>query len=158
MSGEVVVLQCQNPEALALPAVTALFSRGFAFSGFPDAGEARRYLAETIPSDEIALFFVRRDEALVGMAVIEHVSYVFGAPGPMILHFYCPKDEEARLALAEALRLWARERGAESVYACHQRGALSDDDFMARFEPVSNGRVFASVLEFEARREEPVAW
>lgn len=154
---EVVVLDCKNPEALDLPQVASLFARAFAFAHFPDADQARRYLAETIPSDEIALFFVREEDALVGMAVIEDARFVFGSPGPMILHFYCPGREAARLALAEALRLWARDRGAEHIYACH-RGPMSDDDFLGRFAAVSGGKVIGSFLEFEARREEPVAW
>ena len=156
---EVVVLQCQNPGALALPQVIDLFRRGFAFDGFPDAEAARTYLAQTIPSDELALFFVRDGDDLVGMAVIQSELWVFGAPGPMILHFFCPANEPARLALAEALRLWARDRGAEHLYACHLgNGPMNDSDFMRRFAAVSEGRVIGSFLEFEARREEPVAW
>lgn len=154
---DLAVLPCINPEALELPLVIELFERAFAFEDFPDADAARRYLAETIPSNEIALFIVRRDEELVGMAVIQYAPWVFGAPGPMILQFYCPKDDEARLALAEALRLWGRERDADCIYACH-RGPISDEEFMGRFEGVSDGRVVGSFLEFPARREEAVAW
>lgn len=154
---DVVVLECRNPEALNLPQVVDLFRRAFDFEHFPDAEEARSYLVATLPSDELALFFVRDEAGLLGMAVIQAVKWCFGAPGPMILHFYCPKHEDARLALAEALRVWARDRGARRVYACH-RSPLRDDDFIGRFDAVADGRVVGSFLEFDSLREEPVAW